>query len=206
MIPNTIPLPREKDNDKFCYINLEYQPNFTLYKPSLILTLTSTYKLVRHLARFGILSIGRVRVAQTPMGNSNSCCSSHTDDDDDISHHQKYHGMRTKSKPESQMTSPTVVVIRPDQHQGDKEGKKSGLEKNNAFSDYINRAKIIIRTTTNMAGGKNASQEDKVGDAKKEENVKLKDMFSDYIHSAKMKIRKTSSSVGKSKNVSHRID
>lgn len=114
--------------------------------------------------------------------------------------------MQTKSETETQMTSPTMEVIGPDRHQGDKQGKKSGLEKNDAFSDYINRAKIIIRTTTNMVGAKNASQEDKVGDAKKEENAKVKDMFSEYITRAKIKIRKTSSGVGKSKNVPHGRD
>ncbi|KAF3452319.1 hypothetical protein FNV43_RR02752 [Rhamnella rubrinervis] len=140
------------------------------------------------------------------MGNTNSCCSSHTDDDGDISHQHKDHGMQTKSKPESHMTFPTKVAIGPDQPQGDKHGKKSGLENNDAFSNYINRAKIAIRTTTNMGGGKNTSQEDNVGDAKKAENVKVKDMFSDYINRAKMKIRKTPSNVGSSKNVSHRRD
>lgn len=81
------------------------------------------------------------------------------------------------------------------------EGKKTGLENiNDAFSDYINRAKIKIRTTTNNIDGEKsgALQEGKVGDHKKKENDGSRDIFSDYINRAKVKIRKTSS-IGSSK-------
>lgn len=135
------------------------------------------------------------------MGNA--CSSSHTVD---VSHHrqdQEDHGMQTKSKPESQITSSKKVVIFPDQRQGEKQGKKTGLKNNDDFSNYINRAKVTIRTTTNADGGKIASQEDNVPDAKNEDNSKVKDVFSDYINHAKLKIRKLSS-IGRSKSGSYR--
>lgn len=70
------------------------------------------------------------------------------------------------------------------------EGKKSGQAKNDMFSDYIHRAKMKIRTASNLGSRRTASEADDIHDTKKDTNAK--DAFSEYINRAKMKIRKTS--------------
>ncbi|KAL6271703.1 hypothetical protein ACE6H2_028614 [Prunus campanulata] len=75
------------------------------------------------------------------------------------------------------------------------EGKKpGGLDINDTFSEYINQAKIKIRTKSSN----NISESD--DDAKKKESVK--DHFSDYIHRAKNKFKSTPSNLGAGKNAS----
>lgn len=72
---------------------------------------------------------------------------------------------------------------------------------NNTFSDYIKRAKMKIRTVSNVGGGKNhASLQDDAHDHTKKKDT-AKDHFSEYIHRAKMKLR-TTSSIGHGKIVS----
>jgi hypothetical protein len=72
---------------------------------------------------------------------------------------------------------------------------------NNTFSDYIKRAKLKIRTVSNVGGGKNQAslQDDAHGHTKKKDSAK--DHFSEYIHRAKMKLR-TTSSFGHGKTIS----
>ncbi|TQE02203.1 hypothetical protein C1H46_012204 [Malus baccata] len=66
------------------------------------------------------------------------------------------------------------------------------MEDNDAFSDYINRARLRIQAMSNVGMEKIASRStDDEYDARKEDNTK--DAFSDYINRAKMRIRKTSS-------------
>lgn len=79
-----------------------------------------------------------------------------------------------------------------------KESKKTGLDHDEAFSDYINRAKIKIRTTSNVSGEEIASEVDGIDYAEKQEDI---DEFSDYINRAKFKIRRTSS-IGSKKLIS----
>ncbi|KAI5316034.1 hypothetical protein L3X38_045210 [Prunus dulcis] len=75
------------------------------------------------------------------------------------------------------------------------EGKKpGGLDINDTFSEYINQAKIKIRTMSSN----NISESD--DDAKKKESVK--DHFSDYIHRAKNKFKSTPSNLGAGKSAS----
>ncbi|PON46092.1 hypothetical protein PanWU01x14_254060 [Parasponia andersonii] len=75
-----------------------------------------------------------------------------------------------------------------------KQGQRSGSDINEAFSDYINRAKFKIRAMSNVGGGdhrETTSNEDEVYDAEKKADAN--DVFVDYINRAKLKISKTSS-------------
>lgn len=75
---------------------------------------------------------------------------------------------------------------------------------NDAFLDYITRAKIRIRAMSNAGIEKIASRSaEDVYDAKKEDSTK--DTFSVYINRVKMKIRKTSS-IGSRKIISFKRD
>lgn len=76
------------------------------------------------------------------------------------------------------------------------EGENPGVE-NKKFSDYINRAKKIIRTVTNVGGRHNTSGQDDAYDTKKKDHAN--DHFSEYINRAKMKIR-TTSGIGNGRN------
>lgn len=79
-------------------------------------------------------------------------------------------------------------------------GEKPGGDVNDRFTDYINRAKKIIRTVTNVGGGgHNTPEQDHVNDTKSKDNAK--DHFSEYINRAKKKIR-TTSGIGNGRNVS----
>lgn len=63
---------------------------------------------------------------------------------------------------------------------------------NNAFSDYINHAKIKIRAVSNIGDGEEiVSRVDNVIDREKEDDDE--DEFSSYINRAKLRMRKTSS-------------
>lgn len=105
-------------------------------------------------------------------------------------HTGKTSGIQT----ESQVAKNTAEVAEPGvKHKG----TKSGLAKNDMFSDYIHRAKMKIRTVSNLGSRKTASEAVDIHDTKKDNNSK--DAFSDYINRAKMKIRKTSS-VGRRKS------
>ncbi|KAH7517175.1 hypothetical protein FEM48_Zijuj09G0034500 [Ziziphus jujuba var. spinosa] len=89
-----------------------------------------------------------------------------------------------------------------DRRQGINErNKKQGVDHlNDAFSDYINRKKIEIRSE--LDDGKNTW--DLLDGVRHDGNKKdsLKDHFSDYIHRAKNKMARSSSSFGTGKNVS----
>ncbi|KAF3944075.1 hypothetical protein CMV_025315 [Castanea mollissima] len=76
------------------------------------------------------------------------------------------------------------------------EGENPGVD-NKTFSDYINRAKKIIRTVTNVGGRHNTSGQDDAYDTKKKDHAN--DHFSEYINRAKMKIR-TTSGIGNGRN------
>ncbi|KAM2613246.1 hypothetical protein TB2_033102 [Malus domestica] len=73
-----------------------------------------------------------------------------------------------------------------------KTNRTVSLGYNDAFSNYINRARLRIQAMSNVGMEKIASRStDDEYDARKEDNTK--DAFSDYISRAKMRIRKTSS-------------
>lgn len=76
------------------------------------------------------------------------------------------------------------------------EGENPGVD-NKTFSDYINRAKKIIRTVTNVGGRHHTSGQDDAHDTKKKNHAN--DHFSEYINRAKMKIR-TTSGIGNGRN------
>ncbi|KAF3436341.1 hypothetical protein FNV43_RR23433 [Rhamnella rubrinervis] len=80
---------------------------------------------------------------------------------------------------------------------GNKQGKRTAVDHlNDTFSDYINRAKIKIRTVSDVKDKSSSLGLDGVHDTNKREG--LKDHFSDYIHRAKNKMRSTSFGTGKS--------
>ncbi|CAN6575452.1 unnamed protein product [Malus baccata var. baccata] len=71
-----------------------------------------------------------------------------------------------------------------------KASRTISLGYNDAFSDYINRARLRIQAMSNVGMEKIASRSRDVGyDTKKEDDSK--DAFSNYINRAKMRIRKT---------------
>ncbi|KAJ8898692.1 hypothetical protein K2173_004726 [Erythroxylum novogranatense] len=89
-------------------------------------------------------------------------------------------------------------------HVNKQEGKKTGIHIEDKFTDFINRAKMKLRTTSNVGDGCNASgedhngSEDHVNASGKDNDAPGKDKFSEYINRAKKKLRTTSSiGVGK---------
>ena len=138
------------------------------------------------------------------------CCSCQTNQDD--SDHKHKHMPAATSGPNApnksqksevadkkQLELPTKEVAEKVQathvaaKTGSDEGKGAALTKSDTFSEYIHRAKMKIRTMSNIGHGKNASKEDVVHDHDTKQENNAKDGFSDYINRAKMKIRKTSS-------------
>lgn len=79
------------------------------------------------------------------------------------------------------------------QNHVENEGKKSSLAKNEMFSEYINHAKMKIRTMSGVGSGNSTSGADDIHHAKKDNSGSKLDVFSDYINRAKVKIRKTTS-------------
>lgn len=109
--------------------------------------------------------------------------------------------------PKAAMVRPTKVygerqrpaTMRMDS-QIEKDSKTPGLDKNDTFSDYINRTKIKIRASmSNVDMERVASRADYVYETEKEDNGK--DVFSDFVNRTKIKIRKTSS-IGSRRNIS----
>ncbi|TXG63580.1 hypothetical protein EZV62_010574 [Acer yangbiense] len=84
------------------------------------------------------------------------------------------------------------------------ESNKSGANADERFTNYINRAKIKIRTTSaNFGDGFKSRTTSNVGDGKiavpgREDHSK--DNFSDYINRAKLKMMRTVSSFGGGKS------
>ncbi|KAB2629880.1 hypothetical protein D8674_007399 [Pyrus ussuriensis x Pyrus communis] len=105
-----------------------------------------------------------------------------------------------KNKNKGNMTPPTKVLAEPSRAKASSKVEKQitkacstiSLGYNDAFSDYINRARLRIQAMSNVRMEKIASRSRDDGyDTKKEDDSK--DAFSDYINRAKMRIRKTSS-------------
>ncbi|ONI04883.1 hypothetical protein PRUPE_6G345800 [Prunus persica] len=128
---------------------------------------------------------------------------------------QTHVSAQEKSKVKAEMPPPTKILAEPIhvkanskvekqnpklEAQLTKSNRTASLGYNDAFSDYISRAKIRIRAMSNVGMGMTASRSREDGyDTKKEDNGK--DTFSDYINRAKMRIRKTSS-IGSRKLIS----
>ncbi|GAU31545.1 hypothetical protein TSUD_333210 [Trifolium subterraneum] len=82
----------------------------------------------------------------------------------------------------------------------EKQGKKSTLDINDTFDEYINRAKNRIRTVSNVGKGQNnhdLDESNSFSGVNRMEN--LNDHFSDFIVQAKKRIR-TTSNIGKTNN------
>ncbi|XP_024190837.1 uncharacterized protein LOC112194829 [Rosa chinensis] len=109
--------------------------------------------------------------------------------------------------PKAEMVRPTRVYGQRQHHvivsmdsQVEVDNKTPGLDKNDTFSEYINRTKFKIRASkSNVGKEKVASGEDHVKEKEKEDDGK--DVFSDFVNRAKIKIRKTSS-FGSKMNIS----
>lgn len=112
-----------------------------------------------------------------------------------------HHGLVHKYKEE--LAKATHSKVEEDKHEAQAqarniEGKRQGrLDINDKFSEYINRAKIKMRT---MSSKKIAESDD--GDYDRKERERGNDHFSDYIQRAKNKFRSTPSNLGGRKNAS----
>ncbi|XP_009356732.2 uncharacterized protein LOC103947545 [Pyrus x bretschneideri] len=112
-----------------------------------------------------------------------------------------HHGLVHKYKEE--LAKATHSKVEEDKHEAQAqarniEGKKQGgLDINDKFSEYINRAKIKIRS---MSSKKIAESDEVDYDGKKRETEN--DHFSDYIQRAKNKFRSMPSNLGGRKNAS----
>ncbi|KAJ9171921.1 hypothetical protein P3X46_015219 [Hevea brasiliensis] len=69
-------------------------------------------------------------------------------------------------------------------------GGKSGVHIEDRVTDYINRAKLMIRNMSRSSEGKNGTRKDK---EKLSDNISEKDKFSDYIDRTRNKLQKASS-------------
>jgi hypothetical protein len=83
----------------------------------------------------------------------------------------------------------------------EKQGKKSSLDINDAFDEYIHRAKNRIRTVSNVGKTQNNPNLDEATNSFSGVNrmENLNDHFSDFIVQAKKRIR-TTSNIGKTNN------
>lgn len=79
---------------------------------------------------------------------------------------------------------------------GMQQGKKTVVDINDTFTEYIERARHRIRTVSNVGRGQSHSAPDEAsGKNNKMENHR--DQFSDFIQHSKKKMRTTTSNVGK---------
>lgn len=137
------------------------------------------------------------------------CCCFCQQKDYDISHKEpmssKANHVQTKRQKPEVAAENTKVAAKTGREEGQTQAhvknnavKMSSLSQNNSFSDYINRVKVKLRTTSHVGGEKSASSKHDVHDSNKDDD-NTTDKFSDYINRAKMKIRKTST-IGNRKN------
>lgn len=80
---------------------------------------------------------------------------------------------------------------------GMQQGKKTVVDINDTFTEYIERARHRIRTVSNVGRGQSHSVSDETSGNKNNKMENHTDQFSDFIQHSKKKMRTTTSNVGK---------